>query len=496
MEKLNLSKSKFCKLVQCNKIIWLDKYYPEKAESTARDSVLENGVKVGELARNLFGTYVNIEYNSNLQIMIEDTKKALKEKTKIITEASFNYDNNFCSVDILKNEIDGVEIYEVKSSTSIDDIYLSDASYQYYVLNNLGLNVKKVCIVYLNSNYIRKGELELDKLFEIEDVTEIIISRQNEIASNIEEINLYMQKNNKENEPQKNLSLNCFKPYECAYWKYCSRMLPQNNVFDIRTMRISKKMELYNQNIIKFEDVIKENINPKYREQVDFEINNKPPKIEIQSIREFMNTLSYPIYFLDFETFQLAVPEYDGTKPYSQIPFQYSLHYIECEGGELKHKEFLAEAGIDPRRALAEQLVNDIPKDVCVTAYNMSFEKNRIDELANQYEDLREHLLNIKDNIKDLMIPFQSRDYYTKEMQGSYSIKYVLPALFPNNPELDYHNLSVVHNGGEASDAFLSLSKLSKEEQEKVRRGLLEYCKLDTYAMVKVWEKLKEVVGE
>ncbi len=150
-----------------------------------------------------------------------------------------------------------------------------------------------------------------------------------------------------------------------------------------------------------------------------------------------------------------------------QIPFQYSLHYIEKEGGELKHKEFLAEAGIDPRRKLAERLVEDIPKDVCVTAYNMGFEKGVIKKLAETYPDLSEHLLNIRENIKDLMIPFKDRYYYCKEMQGSFSIKYVLPALFPNDPDLDYHNLPVVHNGEEASFAYSDLVNHTKEEQKK-----------------------------
>ena len=163
--------------------------------------------------------------------------------------------------------------------------------------------------------------------------------------------------------------------------------------------------------------------------------------------------------------------------------------------GKLHHKEFLAESGIDPRRELAERLVEDIPKGVCVLAYNMSFEKTVIKKLANYYQDLHDDLMKIHDNIKDLMIPFYNRNYYVKEMKGSYSIKYVLPALFPDDPELDYHNLPVVHNGGEASDAFLSLVSLSKKEQEKIREGLLVYCKLDTFAMVKIWEKLKEVIS-
>ena len=494
MDKISLSKSKYCKAIQCNKLLWLDKYKPELAVPTARDMVLENGTKVGELARGLFGDYINIDFNKDLNVMIEETLKSLKNKPNIITEASFNYENNFCSVDILKNDVDGIEIYEVKSSTYIHNIYLDDASYQYYVLKNLGLNVKSVNIVYLNKEYYRIGELEINKLFNIKNITDIAIQKQNEIKNKIEEINKYMLENT-EKEPEKDIDIYCFKPYECPYWQYCSRHLPKNNIFDIRIMHKDKKFELYKRGIINFEDVVNENINQKYLEQVIFEVNNKPPKIEKEKIKEFMVQLTYPLYFLDFETFQLAIPEFDGTNPYMQIPFQYSLHYVDDINGKLHHKEFLAESGIDPRRELAERLVEDIPKDVCVLAYNMSFEKTVIKKLANYYQDLHDDLMKIHDNIKDLMIPFYNRNYYVKEMKGSYSIKYVLPALFPDDPELDYHNLPVVHNGGEASDAFLSLASLSKEEQEKIRNGLLVYCKLDTFAMVKIWEKLKEVIS-
>ena len=206
-----------------------------------------------------------------------------------------------------------------------------------------------------------------------------------------------------------------------------------------------------------------------------------------------MNTLYYPFYFLDFETFQQAIPKYDGISPYMQIPFQYSLHYIEKEEGKIEHKEFLAEVGKDPRRSLAERLVKDIPLNACVLAYNMKFEKMVIKQLAEMYEDLREDLMLIHENMKDLMIPFDERMYYTKEMEGSYSIKYVLPALFLDSPELDYHNLNIIHNGSEAMNAFAELDKKTREEQEIIRKSLLEYCKLDTLAMVKIWEKLKKI---
>ena len=172
--------------------------------------------------------------------------------------------------------------------------------------------------------------------------------------------------------------------------------------------------------------------------------------------------------------------------------FQYSLHYIEYDGGPLLHKEFLAYPGSDPRRALAEQMCADIPKDACVVAYNMSFERTQTKGLAALYPDLREHLMNIHDHFVDLMVPFQSKWYYCRAMQGSYSIKYVLPALFPDDPSLDYHNLEGIHNGGEASETFGKMASMTPEEQETVRKQLLAYCGLDTYALVKVWEKLKE----
>lgn len=490
MINVSLSKSKYCKAVQCNKILWLDKYKKEYAVDPADPAVLENGTEVGNLAKDLFGSHINIEYDKDLSKMVENTKILMDKKPNIITEASFEYDNNFCSVDILKNDIDGLEVYEVKSSTEIKDIYLDDISYQVYILLQLGYIVKKASIVYINSNYTRCGKLELNKLFKIEDVTKIAFSKQVEIDNKLKEIDKYMEQ---KEEPVKDIGKYCFSPYICAYWEYCTKDMPKENVFKIHNMRTNKKFDLYYKGKISFEDLIEENLSERYFEQIDFELNSREPKINKKEIEKFLNKLYYPIYFLDFETYQQSIPKYDGIRPYMQIPFQYSLHYIEKENGELKHKEFLAEAGKDERRKLAERLIQDIPENACVLAYNMKFEKMVIKELAENYKDLSEKLLNIRGNIQDLMEPFHDRNYYTKEMQGSFSIKLVLPALFPDNPELDYHNLSVVHNGGEAMSTFANLDKYPKDEQEKIRKGLLEYCKLDTLAMVKIWKKLKEV---
>ncbi len=161
-----------------------------------------------------------------------------------------------------------------------------------------------------------------------------------------------------------------------------------------------------------------------------------------------------------------------------------------------EHKEFLGKEGTDPRRALAEQLVEDIPTGACSLAFNMSFEKTVIKEIAKQFPDLSEQLMDIHDNMHDLMIPFKDQDYYSKAMQGSYSIKYVLPALYPDDPELDYHNLDGIHNGSEASNAFAEMATHTPEEIAEMRANLLRYCGLDTYAMVKVLRKLREAIGD
>jgi len=150
------------------------------------------------------------------------------------------------------------------------------------------------------------------------------------------------------------------------------------------------------------------------------ELHDLPPVIDREKIAQFLKGLSYPLYFLDFESFQPAVPLYDNSSPYEQIVFQYSLHYIPAPGGGLLHKEYLAMPGEDPRRGVAEALCRDIPKDVCTLAYNMSFEKGRIRALAALYPDLSDHLMNIHNHIVDLMVPFQKRQYYCRAMQGSY----------------------------------------------------------------------------
>ncbi len=491
-KQFGLSKSKYCKGVQCPKILWMDTHMREKAKPSD-ESVLETGTRVGNLARGYFGEYELVEYDLDRGIMASDTKRLIDEGKgdRTIAEASFYWDGLFCSVDLLRVDGEECSIVEVKSSTEVKDIYVDDLAFQYYVLSKCGMKIKSAALMHIDSSYERRGELELDKLFVVKDYTDVVKDKLQEVEDNVRQIRLFQE--NME-EPEKDIALCCEVPYECAYYDYCRRHIPERSVFDIKGLFTSKKYEYYHQGIISFEDVIrcKPKLSDKQLQQVETDYFDRPDVIIPEKIREFLDTLRYPLYHLDFETFQQAIPEFEGVHPYEQIPFQYSLH-IEYEDGRLEHKEFLAKEGTDPRRSIAESLCMDFPTDVCVLAYNMSFERRVLKSLATAFPDLADHLLAIRDNICDLMIPFQNQHYYTKAMQGSYSIKYVLPALYPNDPELDYHSLEEIHHGGEASSAFANLVTKTPEEIEITRRNLLKYCGLDTYAMVKVLAKLREV---
>ena len=494
--EIEISKSSYCKGLQCPKILWMDMHKPEEAETDNNEAVLETGKRVGEVARQYFGKCEVVGYNPDKSIMIGETQRLMESGAKVIAEASFAWDHLFCSVDLLRKVDGGYDIIEVKSSTEVKGIYIDDVSFQYCVLKYSGVDVKHAYIMHIDSSYERKGELELDKLFCIEDFTECAI-RKEEACEIEREMTRMINYVKSDEEPEKDIDMCCEEPYGCAYYGYCRKHLPEESVFDIRGLSRKKKYEYYYDGIVSFEEVIREHpkISAKQLKQVETAYYDKPDYIDTDGIAGFLDTLRYPIYHLDFETFQQAVPEFDGVHPYDQIPFQYSLH-IEYENGRLEHREFLAEEGTDPRRPLAERLCEDIPADVCVLAYNMSFEKRVINELARTFPDISEHLMSIRGNICDLMIPFQKQQYYTKAMQGSYSIKYVLPALYPDDPELDYHNLDEVHNGSEASAAFLTMTNHSPEETASLRANLLKYCGLDTYAMVKVLRKLREVCGK
>jgi hypothetical protein len=497
MASSHLSKSQFIRGLQCHKSLWLYKHRPELREEpgAAQQALFDAGTEAGVLARQLFPNGKKIEYeNSSFGQKISQTRKYIEDGVSAIYEATFSHDGVLVMVDILHRGPKGWEIYEVKSSTgNKDNKYDHDIACQYYVLNGCGIAVSKTCLAHINNKYARQGGLEIKKLFTIVDLTQEVQSLQKSVKSELKKMKAMV----KGDMPGKDIGPHCHNPYPCDFSSFCWSHVPEYSVFDIANLKSQKKFALYYGGVTEFKDIPEDfPLSENQLVQVNSELTGNEV-IDKKAIREFLSQLTYPLYFLDFETFQQAVPQFDNQRPYEKIPFQYSVHCLERECTEeeiqnhLVHKEFLAQEETDPREELARSLVEAIPKDACVLAYNMGFEKEVLRGLASLFPELAERLMNIHDNIIDLMISFQKKYYYVKEMRGSYSIKSVLPALVP---ELAYKGMEI-SNGGEASNVYARLHLIeNKKEVEKIRKSLLEYCGLDTFAMVKLVEKLMEVV--
>ena len=446
---MTLSKSLYIRGLQCEKSLWLKKKKPGvlQAPDDGAQVVFDTGTSVGELACELFSGGERIEYTGDFNAQMAKTKELIERGTEVIYEATFCFDGILVMVDILRICEDGLIINEVKSSTSVKEVYIDDASIQYYVISSLGYKVSAVNIIHIDNTYVRGEKLELEKLFHTEDVTEQIMQKQAEIPQILSKFEEILSKNI---EPEVDIGPHCSDPYHCDAWEYCwreQRGIPEYSVFNISRLRSDKKFDLYKSGIVKFEDIKElDKFNASQQIQIRSELS-KEQIIDKEAIKEFLETLSYPLYHLDFETFQQAVPEFVGLRPYEQIPFQFSIHK-DYGKGNLEHFEFLAEVGADPRYELALNLIKFIPQDACVLAYHASFEKGVIQNLATLFSQLSSHIMNIHSNIKDLKIPFAKKFYYHPKMCGSSSIKKVLPAIVPSC-ESAYSSLDLIRNGGE-----------------------------------------------
>ena len=484
-----LSKSSFIKGLQCEKHLYLYKYhYNEMDElSEMQKAIFKRGTNVGELAQQLFSGGEVAAYGDppNYEKALKKTEDLIENGAKVIYEAAFMFNEVLSIADIVVKEKDYWKIYEVKSSTSISEIYLNDAALQYYVISNLGIKVKDFSIIYINNQYVRKGELNLKELFINESVLELIRPMQDSVKDNVKRFKkVLLQKQI----PDIEIGEHCYNPYICGFYNYCRKHIPEDSVFDFSGMHLSKKYELYRDGIIKFEDIPEGYpLNKNNKLQLEA-YNNGETLIDREAIENFLSDLNYPLYFMDFETFQPAVPLFDNSKPYQQIPFQYSIHLKEKKESELKHFEFLAEPGEDPRKKFIEKLLDVTKGKGDVIAYNKAFEITRLKEIARDFPQYAKEIDKLTARIKDLMIPFQRKYYYAPEMKGSYSIKAVLPAVVP---ELSYDDLEI-NEGGLASIAYESLqTETDLMFIAEIKQQLLEYCKLDTLAMVRILEKLE-----
>lgn len=490
-----LTRSQYMRGFQCPYMLWLDGQYTEETKKQRSQEQDRMRKQVEDAVRQYFHTAVWVDLTMTKEQMLCQTKQYLQEGRQGIANAAFCYDGAFCTVDLLLIRNGKLCIIDIHASTRRKACHLDTMAYVYYVVSHARKKeVEKVIHMHMNRKYVRGKQLDFEQLFVMEDCTEEIKMRQNETEKRIKRL-----KSEKilKKEPKKQLGVHCSLPNRCNYWGHCYKHIKEPSIFSIHGLHATDRYELYEKGIVTFQDVIQKNVPLQKGQalQVEMEYYQKKPRIQVKEIKKFLQTLSYPLYFLDFETFLQAVPTFEGEKPYLPIPFQYSLHVLQREDAPLEHYEFLAKEGTDPRRAIAEHLCEDIPKDVCILAYNAGFEKSVIKTLAGLCPDLCGHLMNLQKNIKDLLVPFRNYSYYCKEMEGSHSLKCVLPALYPNEKKYDYHALDGVHDGEEAMNTFVELPKYDKKERETIRKQLLSYCSLDTLAMVKIVEKLRESVS-
>ena len=484
---IGLSKTSILKGIQCPRALYLSKNPPafEIPPDPDREAKFKSGTEVGILAQELFPGGTEIPFHGlSVQEQVAKTKKLIDAGTEVIYEASFVFDGIFIKADILVRNGDAWEIHEVKMSTKVKDPNYDDAAIQYYVVTNSGLPVSKVFLVHINNQYERQGEIEVQQLFTSEDVTKLAVARQGAMPGVITNLRKALQGD----EPNIDIGKYCTVPYPCEFVPYCWHHSPEDSIFSLKGRGINK-FNYYNDGIIRLEDLPLDKLNDAQRFQAIATINKKDV-INPARVKDFLDSLWYPLCHLDFETFDTPIPPFDGTRPYQKIPFQYSLHIQAEEGAEPSHNEYLVEPNNDPRRKLAEKLLVEIPEDACILTYNQVFEKGVLKNLAAAFPDLADGINVRIENIRDLMIPFRKRDVYRWQMQGSYSIKAVLPALVP---ELSYEGLDV-SDGLMAMRVYHEMCKTDDlDKVVELRQGLLEYCQLDTLAMVKILNELNEI---
>ncbi|REK00806.1 MAG: DUF2779 domain-containing protein [Bacteroidetes bacterium] len=490
MTKHVLSKSTFVYGCQCPKRLFLHKFKPELKPkiSEARQAIFDTGTDVGLLAQKLFpgGVDASPESTYEYQKSVLLTKDLIRSGVKIIYEAAFQHEGVLAAIDILVKNGNKWEAYEVKSSTQIKEVNITDASLQYHVITGSGISLKDISIIHINNEYVRKGRLNISKLFRIESVLKDVLMTQDIVEKKIRELKKLLKNGV---EPEVDIGPHCSDPYECEFTDHCWSHIPSPSVFDVSRLRESRKFELYEEGTVKLEDLNGELELTAYQEiQINSYLSGKK-HINKKGVREFLSGISYPLYFLDFESFQTAVPLFNKSRPFQQIPFQYSLHYKKDKSSDLSHNFFLADGQDDPRPAFIEKLLKDTTKKGDILTYNIGFEKSIVNKLAEDFPQYQSAMTALSERMKDLMTPFRNGDYYHPSMNGSYSIKKVLPALVP---EMDYDKLEI-SEGEMAGIAFRSMMINPDADRKKIRADLLEYCKTDTLAMVKILEVLETV---
>lgn len=459
--------------------------------SVFKDSILAQGKEVGELARQLYpnGVLIDEDYTNPLGA-IQHTQTAIHDKAQAIFEGAFLFDNILVRIDILaKNDDETFDLIEVKSGTSLKDEYLPDCAIQAYVLKNLGISLRKICVAYLNSEYVRKGPLDFANLFVIKPVNDKISDEWQVIPGYLSSIKSTLSC---DKEPTMAIGSICKNPYICEFKNYCWGDVTEKSIHYLYRITDNKRQILLGMGVELSKD-IPENFVLSDQQKIQVESDKKLSRyIDKESVVTHLKELCYPLYFLDFETTGYAIPQFDDTFPYQKLVFQFSLHVKKNQDADLEHFDFLFEQDTNPMRKIAENLVQDIGEEGSIVVYHESFERGCIEDMAQQFPDLAHKLNNMVERLWDLEKPFAKKWFYDPKFNGSSSIKMVSPALAP---DVNYKDL-VIQKGDIAQSTYARYLTLpiSDPAREKTKNDLLKYCELDTFAMVRVLEELEKLI--
>ena len=493
----HLTKSRYLDGLRCEKKLWLGWHERLPREEPPPFSVLDVGSRIGRGARNLFpgGVLVGEEAWDH-ESALATTQALLAGDAPALFEAAFEFENVRIRVDVLERLGESWGLREVKSSTSANEDagHFDDVAVQLHVLEGVGLNVTSVEIIHVNNQYERgEGEVAWPEMLVRQDFTREARDRLAEVRKKLPELFSVL---NESVVPEVGTSKKrCNKPYRCERIDTCMKENPDDWVGLLYRIRAKSLDGFLARGIHSISDIPDDFELPKSQSRVVEAVKTRVPWIS-EDLGAALKGFGPPAYYMDFETMLSGIPAFRETRPFETVPFQWSLHFVEADG-TLSHQEYLASGDTDPRRPFAEKLIEAVArKDVPVVVYNKSFELRVLKGLAERFEDLKEDLEVIMDNVVDLLALVRDHvvhpDFINPKSltAGTYSIKNVLPALVPHR---GYEDLDGVADGMEAARVFTAIvfGVYTGEEAERCRRELLDYCERDTLAMVEVQDALK-----
>ena len=424
--------------------------------------------------------YEDTIYENDLKSLFKD----LLEGDKYSFDLEFNYDILYTKLDLIRKNNDELDLIIVADSTAVRKSFIYKMSFSRYVLLVLGYKVNKCYVWHINKRYVLDETLSVDDICIKEDITNDVEKSSYNIHKQIENIKKSISFNNKVS-----IGEFCYKFKECHLLPSCMSHIPRHSLFTLSRLSRRDKFSLYKKKIISFEDL--ENY-PLLKDSQKLQINSQLYNKNIVNkakITEFLEEMTFPIYYIDFEAYQEPIPRFNGFKSYEQVPFSYSIH-IEYENGEIEHKEFISNIDENPKESLAIAINEVIKDEGTYIAYNIDFEKYVLMQLSLYNEELNEKVQRINERFKDLATVFKNYDYYLPSMEGSHSIKKVLPAIFPDDE--NYSGLNLVRSGYDAMNSYLLLkNEKSKKKKEEIITALKAYCEMDTFSMIRIIKHLR-----